>query len=94
MENIFQSIILEDKSLVVGGDFNLTLSIDKVWGARKTEDPIVDFFMAKMEELNMVNIEPHMLSPTWSNERCGAVGITKILEIFLMARIIFPVMHT
>ena len=39
-DNIFHSGLLDDKSLIVVGDLNLTLSLDEFWGADKTEDSI------------------------------------------------------
>ena len=76
-ESIFSSVLLDDRSLIVDGDLNLTLSMDEVWGAGRTKDPSVDFFKAKMEEHKLVDIVRNFFSPTWSNGRCGASGLAK-----------------
>ena len=85
MGSIFQSGLLYDRSLIVAGDLSLTLSLDEVWGVGKIEDPISDFLKAEMEEMKLVDIETNVLCPTWSNGRCGALGLAKILDRFMLA---------
>ena len=47
-EIVFEYGIMDDRSLIVARDFNLTLSQDEVWGTEKIDDPIAVFFKTKM----------------------------------------------
>ena len=49
-ENIFQSALLDDRSLIVAGDLNLTLSMDEVWGAEKSKDPLSYFSRSNLRK--------------------------------------------
>ena len=60
------------------------LSLDEVWGSGKIEDPISEYFRAEIEEMKLVEIVPNVLCPTWSNGRCGVVGLDKIHDRFLL----------
>ena len=60
------------------------LSMDEVWGAGKIEDPISEYFSGKIEDMKLVDIVPNLLCHAWSNGRCGAVGLAKILDRFLL----------
>ena len=75
---------MDDRSLIIDGDLNLMLSMDEVWGAGKSEDPISDYFRSKIEELKLVDIIRNVLCPTWSNGRCGDAGLEKRLDRFLL----------
>ena len=60
-----------DKSLIVRVDFNFTMSTQKIWGAGKSEDTLTYFFIAKFEEMKLVDAVPNVMIPTLSNGRCG-----------------------
>lgn len=73
-----QVILIRDHVLVVG-DLNLTLNVGEVWGEVARTNPLVDFFVDLFEELNMIDVEPHKVVPTWRNLRCGKVIILNTL---------------
>jgi hypothetical protein len=70
----------------MGGDLNLTLNSREVWGEAAREDPQAEFFAHLFEELNLVDVEPVKLLPTWRDSRRGRAGISKRLDRFLVAR--------
>ena len=76
--------ILDDISLIVVGDLNLTLSPNEFWGPGKIDDPIAKFFKSKMEEKHLIDIVSNVACPTWSNGRCGTMRVAKWLDRFLM----------
>jgi hypothetical protein len=47
-------------------------------------DPLSRYFITKLEETGLLDIEPTKLSPTWSDKRVGDAIIAKRLEFFLI----------
>jgi hypothetical protein len=50
--------------VVIGGDLNFTLGASKVWGPTTQLDPLSSYFIRKLEETSLLDIEPSKLSPT------------------------------
>jgi hypothetical protein len=69
---------------VVGGDFNLTLSLWEVWGSHPRAD-MKRLFQDFFEKAKLVDIEPVKLSPTWRNFRTEEEEVAKRLECFLVS---------
>jgi hypothetical protein len=69
-----------------GGDLNFTLGASKVWGIVTQLDPLSRYFIRKLEETCLLDIEPSKLSPTWSNKRVGEARIAKRLDMFLILK--------
>ena len=44
-EVVVVSGILNDHSLIIAGDMNLTLSVDETWGENKVIDPMAYYFI-------------------------------------------------
>lgn len=65
--SVVASSILNDHSLIVVGDLNLTLSMDEVWGARKVIDPMASCFRDIFELAGLKGVGPSGIVPTWSN---------------------------
>jgi hypothetical protein len=51
--------------LILGRDLNLTLSNQEIWGSLAWQDPLVNFFVYKFEEVQLVDIDLVPLIITW-----------------------------
>ena len=71
--------------MVVGGDLNFTLGQNEIWGPHAHADPLEGFFLQRLVEKNLLDIEPVKLKPTWSNNRGGEARVAKRLDRFLVA---------
>jgi len=76
--------VLEEESLIVGGDLNLTLSTREVWGVISRLDPLADYFFGLFDAVGLVDVIPKQLGPTWRNGRVGGDGVSKRLDRFLI----------
>jgi hypothetical protein len=68
---------LKENHLILGGDLNFSLGIKEVWGTHARSDPLSTYFTQKLEELNLLDIEPVNFKPTWRNNRVGEDNIAK-----------------
>jgi hypothetical protein len=48
-------------------------------------DCLSSYFIRKMEEVGLLDIEPTKLTPTWRNKRTGEARISKRLDRFLIS---------
>ena len=71
--------------LILAVDLNFTWSTDEVWGSGRSLDLLWDYFSTLFDDAQLVDVSLTVISPTWSNGRCGLVGIAKRLDIFFMA---------
>lgn len=76
---------LKDLELILGNDLNLTVSAREVWGLSAKTNPFAQFFVHLFESLNLVDLEPFPLAPTWRNECASETGVSKCLNRFLIA---------
>jgi hypothetical protein len=76
---------LSDDDLIIGGDLNLTLSSQEVWGKKARIDPLAGFFSQLFTRAGLVDVLPCQLKPTWRNGHLGSEGISKCLDRFLVA---------
>jgi hypothetical protein len=65
---------------VIGGDLNFTLGASEIWGLATQIDCLQGYFLRKLEEVGLLDIEPTKLSPTWRNKRTKDDRITKRLD--------------
>lgn len=70
---------------ILAGDLNFTLCPNEVWGSGRVADLLAGYFIDLFENSHLVDVVPHSLYPTWSNGRCGADYVGKLLDHFLMA---------
>ena len=82
---LFQDPLLRGDSVVVGGDLNFTLGRTEIWGPHAIADPQAGFFLHRLVENNLLDIEPIKLKPTWRNNRGGEARVAKRLDRFLVA---------
>ena len=71
--------------LVFGGDLNFSLGHSEIWGVHAQVDPLTNFFHNLLERLGIVDINPLVSIPTWSNRRVGSKGICKRLDCLLVS---------
>jgi hypothetical protein len=70
--------------MVIGGDLNFILSLREFWGSHPKEDRQCGFFISFLESLNLTDMEPVNLSPTWTKLRTGRDEVVKQLDRFLV----------
>jgi hypothetical protein len=51
-------------------------------------DPLSQYFWHLFNLACLVDVEQRPMAPTWGNERSGMVGISKHLNIFLLAKVL------
>jgi hypothetical protein len=81
---VFNKSFLKEKHLILGGDLNFSLGIKEVWGSHARSDPLSTYFTQKLDEHNLLDIEPVKFKPTWRNNRVGEDNIAKRLDHFLI----------
>ena len=72
-------------SLMLGGDFNFSLGHNEVWGPHAQVDSLAGFFVQKLVEKGLLDIEPVKLKPPWRNNRSGDARVAKRIDRFLVA---------
>jgi len=70
--------------VIVGLDLNFTLGRSEVWGATTNVDPLLYFFVSKLQEVGLFDIEAMKLQPTWCSIRIGEERMDKKLDRFLV----------
>ena len=76
-DRVKSSGILSLHHLIRAGDINFTWFADEVWGSGRNMDPLLDYLSSLFDEAHILDIVPIVISPTWSNGRCGPAGIAK-----------------
>ena len=71
--------------MIFGGDLNFSLGCSEIWGVKARVDCLSDFFSKKLETYGLVDIVPHVLTPTWSNRRVGNESISKQLDRLMVS---------
>ena len=71
--------------LIFGGDLNFSLGFSKIWGVKARVDCLSDLFSKKLETYGLVDIVPHVLTPTWSNRRVGDECISMCLDRLMVS---------
>jgi hypothetical protein len=78
------------QNLILGGDFNFTLSLKEVWGEHPRYDPQEILFSHWIESNHLIDLLPQKLSQTWCNGRKGSSLVAKLLDHFLNEDMIGP----
>ena len=84
-DSLLQNPLVSGDSVVLGGDFNFSLGHNEVWGPHAQVDSLAGFFVQKLMEKGLLDIEPVKLKPTWRNNRCGDARVAKRLDRFLIS---------
>ena len=61
------------------------MGLSEIWGVNAQVDPLTNFFHNLLERLGLVDINPLVSIPTWSNRRVGSEGISKRLDRLLVS---------
>ena len=75
--------LLNERGLILGGDLNFTVSARETWGNTHL-DLDAYFFFDMIRDVDLYDVEPTVLGPTWQNGRGGHAGIGKRLDRFLV----------
>jgi len=84
-EKIFNLDLLKNDSVIIGGDLNFSLGHSEIWGPQARVDNLTDFFTQNLMNLNLIDIDPIKVKPTWRNMRSGNSRVAKRLDRFLVA---------
>jgi hypothetical protein len=49
-------------------------------------DPLTDYFIQRMDETSLINLEHNKGSPTWRNKRIVVDSIAKMINIFILSK--------
>ena len=71
--------------MIIGGDLNFTLGEHEIWGPKARVDPLAPYFSKILMESKLIDLDPQVLKPTWTNRRVGEERIAKRLDIFLIS---------
>lgn len=74
-EDFFVLAILKEEFLIISGDLNFTLNTAKIWGSIVRMDKLGDFLINKIEESELIELEPSNISPTLMNNRVGEARV-------------------
>jgi hypothetical protein len=69
--------VLKGANLVIVGDINFTLNRLDIWGTVACLDVQSDYFLHHIRSIDLFDVEPIKLNPTWCNKRLGAVGVSQ-----------------
>jgi hypothetical protein len=75
--HLAESGILSLPNLILGGDLNITLSTDEQWGGAPSTGSGEKYFRDLFTNLNLIDIVPDRLVPTWRNGRSRSEAIPK-----------------
>jgi len=84
-ENIFKNDCFKRGPVIIGGDLNFSLGPSEIWGPQARVDTLTDFFTHKLMDMNLIDVEPISIKPTWRNMRSGESRVAKRLDRFLVA---------
>jgi hypothetical protein len=82
-KKIFNSKLANSNYVFIRGDLNFTLGDYEILGPTTQKDPISDFFIEKLDEAGLFDIQTIKYNPTWRNLRLGDESVEKRLDIFL-----------
>jgi len=63
--------------IIIGGHLNFTLKRCEVWGEISKEDILDDNLLQKLDKVNLSDMEPLKITPTWRNDKLGDKNISK-----------------
>ena len=77
-------------NLILARDLNFTISDLEKWGERARMDHLSLYFAQLLDSMNMVDLAPTKIGPTWRNGRVGSEGVSKRLDRFLASLHLIP----
>lgn len=70
----------------MGGDLNSTLGGHEIWGPRAQDNQLAGYFVQKLHECHLIDIDPIKLKPTWTNKRAREYKVANRLDHFLISQ--------
>lgn len=83
-EKFLSSKILDIDSLLIGSDFNCTLSNDETWGKGRKIDPIGRMIRNAIIQNNFIDIQPDCIAPSWDNGQSNDSFLAKRLDRYII----------
>jgi hypothetical protein len=77
---------LKEENIIIGVNLNLTTIVEKVFGTSAKENPMVEYFIHKFEEVGLYDVAPLKLLHIRRNYRVGVDGVSKRLDMLLGAQ--------
>ena len=84
-ERLFNKTWWNNPGLIVGGDLNFSLGEAEIWGDNAQVDDLSDFLRQSLARVEVTDIPPPKLFPTWRNRRTRGSYIAKRLDKILIA---------
>lgn len=81
-DRFLSSEFFDIDSLIIGGDFNCTLSNDEVWGKGRKNDQVGFTLREAILFHNFVDVLPSRREPTWDNGRLNEAYLAKRWIVF------------
>ena len=76
--------IVEDKSWILGEDFNLIRNLDEKKGGIQNLNSVSNHFNSVINDLNLIDVRTSNGIFTWNNKEMGDRGIACMLDRFLL----------
>jgi hypothetical protein len=82
---VFNSNWICQDLTIIGGDLNFNFDSLEIWGPVTYVDCLLGYFMRKMEEVGLVDIELSKLNSAWRNNKVGETWVAKRLYRFFIS---------
>lgn len=69
---------------MLGGDLNFLIGVSEIWEMQAHPGPIYNFFVHKLEDSLLYDLELRKFLPTWRNKRTREDFVTKRIDIFFI----------
>jgi len=83
-KQLFDSRLLSEDNIIIGGDLKFILSSNEVWGELAQNEPLDDFLANILHVSGLVDLHPSVMSLIWWNGISGSTRISKRLDHFLL----------
>ena len=64
-----------EENIIMGGYFNLIVKVAETWGEGSRKDTLDGSFTQLFAGLDLCDMEPNELVPTWRNYRSNGEGV-------------------
>ena len=91
-DKVVAGVIFHYPNLILAGDLNFTTSELEIWGEHARRDHLSLYFTQLLDSMNMVDILPSKIGPTWRNGRAGSAGVCKRLDRFRASFTLVPLL--
>ena len=91
-DSVVSGGIFNFPNLILAGDLNFTISDLEIWGDRARLDHLALYFAQLLDPMNMVDLAPTTIGPTWRNGRASPEGVSKRLDRFLASFHLIPLL--